>query len=171
MKNPNFPLTLLYDAACPVCALEMDHLRERCADDSLRFVDIAAPGFDARRHGLTLAALNAEIHGVRPDGTVLRGVAVLRLAYEAAGLGWVLRATAWPGLRPVADLAYRVFARHRQRISRAVAPLIGALRAHRARQSHERMQRCAAGACEVGVGATGTSSIDTTAPAGEEGRS
>jgi predicted DCC family thiol-disulfide oxidoreductase YuxK len=32
---------LFYDAACPVCALEMDHLRERCHDGRLRFVDIA----------------------------------------------------------------------------------------------------------------------------------
>ena len=41
-----YPLTLYYDGACPVCALEMDHLRSRDAAARLVFVDIAAPGFD-----------------------------------------------------------------------------------------------------------------------------
>jgi predicted DCC family thiol-disulfide oxidoreductase YuxK len=90
--NTNYPLALLYDANCPVCALEMDHLRARNADALLRFVDIGAPGFDPAVHGTTIEALNAEIHGVRPDGSVIRGVHVLRLAYEAAGIGWRSRA-------------------------------------------------------------------------------
>ncbi|MEP7099605.1 MAG: DUF393 domain-containing protein [Burkholderiales bacterium] len=151
--STNYPLTLLYDATCPVCSLEMDHLRARNADDLLRFVDIAAPGFDASMHGTTLDALNAEIHGVRPDGSVIRGVQVLRLAYEAAGIGWVLRPTGWPVLRPAFDAGYRVFARRRQAISRVAAPLIRAVRAQRARRVNERMQACmstgAGAACEV----------------------
>jgi predicted DCC family thiol-disulfide oxidoreductase YuxK len=149
----NYPLTLLYDASCPVCSLEMDHLRERCTANGreglLRFVDITAEGFDPAGHGTTLAALNAEIHGVRPDGSVLRGVPVLRLAYDAAGIGWVMRPTGWPVLRPVFDAGYRVFARHRQAISRVAAPLIDALRAQRARRVSVRMQRCADGPCPV----------------------
>jgi len=149
----NYPLTLLYDANCPVCAMEVDHLRARCSggevDDALRFVDIAAPGFDPARYGVTFAALDAEIHGVRPDGSVIRGVQVLRLAYDAAGLGWVLRPTAWPALRPLFDAGYRAFARHRREISRVAAPLIGAIRALHARQAVARMKQCAGGACEV----------------------
>ena len=147
--SATYPLTLLYDASCPVCALEMDHLRARNADGLLRFVDIGAPGFDAAVHGTTIAALNAEIHGVRPDGSVIRGVQVLRLAYDAAGIGWVLRPTGWPVLRHAFDAGYRVFARHRLAISRVAAPLIGAIRAQRARRVSERMRQCAGGACEM----------------------
>jgi predicted DCC family thiol-disulfide oxidoreductase YuxK len=144
----NYPLTLLYDAGCAVCALEMDHLRDRAqerGDGRLVFIDISAPGFDPALFGATLAALNAEIHGVRPDGSVLRGVAVLRLAYAAVGLGWVLRPTGWAPLRPLFDAGYRVFAQHRQTISRVAAPVIQGLRAHRISQ---RMKACQAGACE-----------------------
>jgi predicted DCC family thiol-disulfide oxidoreductase YuxK len=151
MTVATFPLTLLYDAGCAVCALEMDHLRARCADGSLRFVDISAEGFDPAAYGVSMAALNAEIHGVRPDGSVLRGVPVLRLAYQAAGIGWLMRPTGWPGLRPAFDLAYRLFARHRQAISRAAAPLIDVVRARRARRALARMQRCTGGACTAGV--------------------
>ena len=143
----DYPLTLFYDAACPVCSLEMDHLRERDVSGRLVFVDIGSPGFDAAAHGTTLQAMNAEIHAKRPDGSMLKGVEVLRLAYEAVGLGWVLRASAWPMLRPTFDVAYRVFARHRIAISRAAAPLIDAVRSVRARRMARRMHECSAGAC------------------------
>jgi len=77
-------------------------------------------------------------------------VPVLRLAYDAAGIGWVLRPTGWPMLRPLFDAGYRVFARHRQSISRVAAPLIDAIRAQRARRMNERMRQCASGAGEGG---------------------
>jgi predicted DCC family thiol-disulfide oxidoreductase YuxK len=148
--NTDYPLTLLYDARCAVCALEMDHLRDRDrsggSGDRLAFIDISEPGFDPAPYGATLAAMNAEIHGIRPDGSVLRGVPVLRLAYAAVGLGWVLRPTGWAPLRPLFDAGYRFFARHRQAISRVAAPLIQGLRAHRVAQ---RMKACQAGACEA----------------------
>jgi len=150
MDHSIYPLTLFYDAGCPVCSLEMDHLRERSRDGRLVFVDISAPGFDAAAHGVSLAAMDAEIHGRAADGRWLRGVEVLRLAYEAAGLGWVLRPTGWPALRPLADAGYRIFARHRRSLSRAAAPLIEAVRAARARRLAERMRDCRSGACGIG---------------------
>lgn len=149
MDTTHCPMTLLYDAECPVCSLEMDHLRPRDTAGRLVFVDIAAPGFDAARHGTTLDALNAEIHAVLPDGTLLRGVEVLRRAYAAVGLGWVLRPTAWRPLAPLADAGYRVFATHRRTISRVAAPLIDAIRAARARAVARRMRGCAAGGCGI----------------------
>lgn len=142
-----FPLTLFYDAACPVCALEMDHLRARDTHGRLAFVDIAAPGFDAAAHGGTRAAMQAELHGVYADGHVIRGMATLREAYRAAGLGWLLWPTALGPLRPAFDAAYRLFARHRQPMSRAAAPLIRALRAHRTRHMAGRIARCDSAAC------------------------
>jgi predicted DCC family thiol-disulfide oxidoreductase YuxK len=146
MKNI-YPLTLLYDAHCPVCALEMDHLRERTEVGKLVFVDIAAEGFDATLYGACLEAMDAEIHGVLPDGSLIKGVEVLRLAYAAAGLGWVMRPTGWAPLRPLFDRGYRVFARHRRRISGIAAPLIDAVRAMRARRTLQRMHECGSGAC------------------------
>jgi predicted DCC family thiol-disulfide oxidoreductase YuxK len=146
MNTDNYPLTLLYDAGCAVCSLEMDHLRERNVEGRLLFIDISAPGFNPAPYGVTLAAMNAEIHGLRPDGSMLRGVQVLRLAYAAVGLGWVLSPTGWAPLRPLFDVGYRVFARHRQTISRCSGPLIQAVRA---RRMAKRMQACSGGACEV----------------------
>ena len=149
-----YPLTLLYDASCSVCSLEMDHLRSRNAEGLLRFIDITATGFDPAPYRATLAEMNAEIHARRADGQVIRGVQVLRLAYEAVGLGWVLKPTGWAPLRAVSEAGYRLFARHRRTVSRVAAPLINALRAHRARRMAERMRECVEG------GANGACSLD-----------
>ena len=130
----NDSLTVFYDAACPVCALEMDFLRRRDRCGRLKLVDMSAPGFDARSYGLAHDDLDAVIHAVAADGSVLRGMQVLRSAYGAAGLGWLLHATQWPGLKPAFDAAYRAFARHRHAISRTLGPLILAARATSSRR-------------------------------------
>lgn len=130
----DYPLKIFYDASCPVCALEMDQFRARDAVGRLELVDMSAPGFDAACHGFAPADLDAAIHAVRPDGTIVRGMPVLRLAYAAVGLGWLVRPTGFGPLRPAFDAAYRVFARNRKAISRALAPAIAALRARRRRR-------------------------------------
>lgn len=117
-------LTIFCDGSCPVCAIEMDALRRRDRHHRLRWVDISAPGFDAADHGFAHRDLDAVIHGVRADGSVVRGLDVLRLAYGAAGLGWLLAATRHPWLRAPSDAAYRLFARHRHALSRLLAPVL-----------------------------------------------
>jgi predicted DCC family thiol-disulfide oxidoreductase YuxK len=158
MDHKTYPLTLFYDAGCPVCSLEMDHLRERNRDGRLVFVDISAPGFDPAPYGVTWAAMDAQIHGLTAGGSMMRGVQVLRLAYQAAGLGWVLRPVGWTPLRPLAEAGYRVFARHRRTLSRFAAPLIDGIRAARANRMAERMRDCRSGACEVDARHSGRSS-------------
>ena len=58
--QPNFPLTLLYDGACPVCNLEMDNLKARNTAGLLKFVDISVPfsGLDRMKmHGVLILAI------------------------------------------------------------------------------------------------------------------
>jgi len=128
-------VTVFFDGQCPVCSLEMGHLAARDTAGALTLVDIAAPGFDANAHGFDHDALDAEIHAVKSDGSVLRGMAALRIAYGTVGLGWLLRPTGVAVLRPVFDAAYRVFARHRRPISRTLSPLIRWATAARARRA------------------------------------
>ena len=109
------PFTLLFDGDCPLCSREVRMLRRRDRRGRLRFEDIAAPHFDASRYGTTHDALMARIHGVLPDGSLVRDVEVFRHAYDAVGLGWLVAPTRWPLLRPLFDAAYRVFARNRLR--------------------------------------------------------
>lgn len=121
------PVTCFYDASCPVCALEMGHLASRARPGELTLIDISVPGFDAGQFGFAAPALDAAMHAVDGEGRVVRGMSALRLVYAAAGLGWVIRFTALPGLRPLFDAAYRLFARHRRAVSRMLAPLVRAV--------------------------------------------
>ena len=123
--------TLLYDSECPFCKLEVDWLRRRDRHGRLGAIDIAAPEFDAGRFGLTNEAVHARLHGVCADGTVVEGMAAIRAAWSAAGIGWLMAPTGWPVLRWVADLGYVLFARYRVPMGR----LFG--------------RRCEEGACAV----------------------
>jgi predicted DCC family thiol-disulfide oxidoreductase YuxK len=111
-------ITVLFDGECPLCAREIAMLRRLDRGRGrIDFADIAAPDFDAARYGSRHADLMARIHGVLPDGRLVEGVEVFRRAYAAVGLGWALAWTRWPGLRAVADAAYRWFARNRLRLT------------------------------------------------------
>jgi predicted DCC family thiol-disulfide oxidoreductase YuxK len=145
---PAYPLRLLYDRACLICRSEMHALAARDREGRLELVDISARDFDAGRWGATHAHLNARIHAVDARGVTLIGVPALRAAYGAVGLGAWVAPTGWPLLAPLAAVAYDAFARHRYVISRAAAPLIGAVAAWRARRTVARMDACA-GACDI----------------------
>jgi predicted DCC family thiol-disulfide oxidoreductase YuxK len=116
--NRSSEITLLYDGDCPLCSREISALRRLDRGRGrIDFGDIAAPGFDPQPYGRDLEALMARIHGVLPDGSVLEGMEVFRRAYGAVGLGWILAPTRWPVVRPLADAAYRWFARNRRRLT------------------------------------------------------
>jgi predicted DCC family thiol-disulfide oxidoreductase YuxK len=116
VMQPEF--TLLYDSECPFCKLEVDWLRRRDRHGRLGAIDIAADGFDAAQFGLGIDDVHARLHGVRADGTVVEGMAAIRAAWSAAGLGWVMAPTGWPVLRWFADLGYLLFARYRVPLGR-----------------------------------------------------
>ncbi len=149
----NYPLTLLFDGACPVCMLEMDNLKARNQDGLLAFVDISGPLFDPAPFGASLAAMNGLIHATRPDGSLVIGTEVFRLAYGAVGLGRWAAPTGWPVLKPVIDVAYAFFARHRYPFSRAFMPVLERLRRWRTEQravnAEEAARTCHHRACEA----------------------
>lgn len=113
-NQPEF--TLLYDGRCPICQKEVAWLRWKNTRHRLGFQDIHAEDFDAARFGKTLTELMAEIHGVYPDGRLIKGMPVFRACYQAVGLDWLLAPTGWPLLRQSFDWLYALFGRHRIRL-------------------------------------------------------
>ena len=155
-QQATFPLTLLYDGDCAVCKLEMEHLMTRNSAGLLRFVDIDAPGFNQTPYAAELAAkgasaeaMHALIHAERPDGSFIIGIEALRLAYQAAGLNWVLAASAWPVVKPLSVWFYAWFARNRHWISRLCAGPINWLTRRRARATIARQAACRDGRCDL----------------------
>lgn len=112
-----FDIEVFYDGACPMCRREIAMLRRLDRRGRIRFVDIAAPGFDAVALGTTQDALMARIHGRLPDGTLVDGVEVFRRLYSAVGFAPVAALTRLPGVSQALDVAYDWFAKRRLRLA------------------------------------------------------
>jgi predicted DCC family thiol-disulfide oxidoreductase YuxK len=84
----------------------------------LAFEDVSSNDFDPTLYRATREELLGVIHGIFPDGRMVRKVEVFRQAYRAVGLGWLLATTGWPVLRLIFDGLYRLFARFRVPLGR-----------------------------------------------------
>lgn len=109
---------LLYDGECPLCRREVEWLKRRDRTGRLAIEDISDPGFHAEAYGLTQEAVMSVMHGILPDGRIVRRVEAICEAYRAVGLGWLVSPLRWPGVRWLADVAYGVFARNRVSLGR-----------------------------------------------------
>jgi predicted DCC family thiol-disulfide oxidoreductase YuxK len=111
-------LKLLYDGQCPFCRREVDWLKRWDRGGRLATEDINDPSFHAEAYGLTPEAVMGVVHGIMPDGRIVRRLEAIREAYHAVGLGWVVAPLSWPVLGWIADKAYGVFARNRRTLGR-----------------------------------------------------
>lgn len=113
MSAPQSPSEthVLYNAACPVCTLEMDHYRKRAARDALplRFDDLNGP--DLEEWGITPNEAARRLH-VRSNGQILSGLPAFRALWrEIPHVRWLATVTGLPVIRPVMDWGYEhVFA-------------------------------------------------------------
>jgi len=96
----------LHDGECPICRREVDWLKRRDRAGDLELENIAAFGFDPARYGLSRGEVNHELHGIKPDGTIVRGMEAVREAYRSVGLGWIVAPTRLPGARFLSDRLY-----------------------------------------------------------------
>jgi predicted DCC family thiol-disulfide oxidoreductase YuxK len=109
--------TIFYDGACPLCSIEINHLKKRDHSEKLGFVDINHPSFSKQYPNLDWQAMNERIHGQLADGTWLIGLDVTHKAWSLVGKGWLYAPLRWPVIRWFADHFYVWFARHRHEIA------------------------------------------------------
>jgi predicted DCC family thiol-disulfide oxidoreductase YuxK len=124
MRRPiRYPLTVFYDASCPMCAAEMHAVRERDTAGRIQLVDCSASEFSDeafRAEGKTRSAFMARIHARDAHGQWLVGPDAFEAIYRAIGLE--RRARIWGSrrLRPLVDRAYHWIARNRRSLSRFI---------------------------------------------------
>ncbi|MCC6195653.1 MAG: DUF393 domain-containing protein [Burkholderiales bacterium] len=125
-----YPLTVYYDASCPLCRSEMESLKARDAGNLLYLVD-CSKGLVAFAD-VTQAAMMARIHARDADGRWLDGLDVFAAVYRAAGFPVLARLYASRWLRPLLDRLYGWVADHRRLFARlGLARLFRLVPAHK----------------------------------------
>jgi predicted DCC family thiol-disulfide oxidoreductase YuxK len=119
-RPPRYPLTVFYDASCPMCASEMHALRDLDREGRLELVDCSAAQFSdegLRAEGITKDKLMALIHARDAHGRWLVGIDCFEAVYRAVGLEGAARIWGDRRLRPLLTRAYPWIARNRQTLS------------------------------------------------------
>ena len=123
MSQTLSPLTLFYDGACPLCQAEIIYLASRDTKGLLRFVDVNSAGYDPEAVGVScqqaLDRMYGQIEGQQP----IQGVPVFAEAYKRADLPVLAWIFSRKTLKPILNFSYRVFAKNRHAISRAIGPI------------------------------------------------
>ncbi|MEQ8314924.1 MAG: DUF393 domain-containing protein [Gammaproteobacteria bacterium] len=117
MSSKSYPLTLFFDSACPLCAIEMRQLQQLDKDGNLRFEDILAPGFAERFPHIDPVKADRILHAEYADGQLIYGLDVTQQSWAAVNRKRWLAVLRWPVIRWLADIAYGIFARNRYTIS------------------------------------------------------
>ena len=116
---PDWKIKLLYDGECPLCVREVNFLTKKDRGRGIvKFVDIADPNYDPQENaGVDFVTAMGVIHGILPDGTVIKNVEVFRQVYEQLGMGWVYAITRIPLVGKLADWLYGIWANWRLKIT------------------------------------------------------
>ncbi len=110
--NQAWEIKLLYDGECPLCLREVNFLQKKDAGrGKVAFVDIASDDYNPEENaGIDFETAMGRIHGILPDGTIIKNVEVFRRVYEALGMGWVYAITKLPILGACANFIYGIWA-------------------------------------------------------------
>lgn len=115
-------LTLFYDGLCPLCRAEILFLSDRNQAGLLDFVDINSDRYSAEQIGVSCEQALASMMASYDDGEIISGVDVFVEAYRRAKLPLLAWIFSRPVLRPLFNVAYRFFAKHRHIISKIFGP-------------------------------------------------
>lgn len=146
----DLPLTVYYDASCPMCHSEILNIKAHDAKGHLRLVDCSAPDFDDapfRPEGVNRNDMMIRLHVRDRQGAWIKGADAMELIYRTAGMARMARL--WERNALLARL-YPWIADHRQALSATGIPLLFALwRKWLVWRMHRRSQACKNGKCSL----------------------
>lgn len=115
--NQSTELTIYYDGLCPLCKNEMRQIKKRDKLNQIALVDINQIDFESRYPHINRSKANDILHAEDREGRIHLGLDVTHLAWSIVGCGKLVGLLRKPLVRPVADKAYLIFAKHRYNIS------------------------------------------------------
>jgi len=125
MIEIKYPLTIYYDASCPLCAAEMHTIKETDFEDKLILVDCSSDAFNEPAFCPTSKQEMMErIHAQDAAGQWLKGVDVFAVAYSTAGFNKLGKFWGSTLMRPILTRAYPLIADNRKWLSKTPLPYV-----------------------------------------------
>ncbi len=110
-------LTIFYDGGCPLCAKEMRHLQNLDTEQRIAYEDINAPDFNRRFPYIDRLKADQILHGELAGGELIYALDVTYVAWSMVGKRHWVAPLRWPLIKQVANWGYKIFAKHRHRLS------------------------------------------------------
>ena len=115
-------MIIFYDAQCPLCNTEMEHLKKSDTRNQLKLEDLNSAGFSERFPDIDKKKAMNLLHAKTDTGDMIYGLDVTYQAWRTVGKYRWLRILRLPIIKIAADAGYTFFAKHRQLISRILMP-------------------------------------------------
>ncbi|CCQ10981.1 Cell division inhibitor [Pseudoalteromonas luteoviolacea B = ATCC 29581] len=115
-------MVIFFDGKCPLCAKEMAQLKQCDTQGAITLIDIHSKESQVRFPEINFERAMKILHGYNSEGKLLLGLDVTVAAWSTVNKHRWLKITRWPLLRPLCDLAYLLFAKHRMKLSRFLYP-------------------------------------------------
>ena len=110
-------LTIYYDGHCPLCMIEMKSLKHHDNENTINLIDLHNDNFSEDYPQINKTDAIGILHGQLDTGEILLGLDVTCKAWALVGKHKWMSILRWPLIRTIADVFYRLFARHRSKIS------------------------------------------------------
>ncbi len=125
MINIQYPLTIYYDASCPLCSAEMHTIKETDFENKLILVDCSSDSFKEPAFCPTdKETMMEHIHAQDAAGQWIKGVDVFAVAYRAAGFNSLSKFWGSSLMRPILIVAYPLIADNRHWLSKTPLPYL-----------------------------------------------
>lgn len=125
MPSIQYPLTIYYDASCPMCRSEMETLKAHDIDNKLVLRDCSDAGFEAPNScPVTKDAMMDRIHAIDANGQWIDSTDVFAAAYAATGFNKIANFWGNERLQPLFKRVYPWVADNRGWLSKTPLPLL-----------------------------------------------
>lgn len=108
-----------YDGLCYLCSFEIAHYQKMKGSDSIDFIDITGPHFDAAKEQLDPFKIHESLHVRDASGNVHTGVdAFIEIWKQIPSCRWLAKAAQKSVFKTVLNAGYAVFAEIRPKLPR-----------------------------------------------------
>jgi predicted DCC family thiol-disulfide oxidoreductase YuxK len=153
MNSVTYPITIYYDASCPLCTREISVLKRYDSDNQINLIDCSPTDY-AGDDGYSREAMMKLIHARDAEGRWMIGAPVFAAAYQVTGFAAISRMWGARALQPLWRVLYPRIANNRTLLSKlgvvdAMTWILHRMHARVAQKALAHSKACADDRCDI----------------------